>query len=162
MRLASILSSIVAFILFNPLGTITSNAAVDLTEREITGRVTKLINSKRSVHIQGIKIEEVDQDQLNLEINANVGNCWGKKEYAKRFARQALKALYTSELPIHHVIVNVFESDEILLTVALGKNQATHMNWDEGESLNAFYEHIKSRMNYKGNPADSCWLIEKK
>jgi hypothetical protein len=46
------------------------------------------------------------------------------------------------------------------MTVALGKNQANDMNWDSAESLNGFYDQIKSRMNYEGNPIDYCWYIE--
>ena len=110
--------------------------------------------------IQGISIEKGDQGQLNIEINASLGNCWGKEELAKGFAREALKALFASDLPVSHVVLHVYGSADILLTVALGENQAENLNWDKEESLNFFFKLIRSKMNYGGNPADYCWLIE--
>jgi hypothetical protein len=74
----------------------------------------------------------------------------------------ALRSLYTSGLPISHVLLNVYEGDQILLTVALGRNQAQTIDWNKQESLNAFYERMKSRTNYQGDPADYSWLIEMK
>ncbi len=161
MKRANILLFITLFAVGSLFPLPISWAAVDLSEDQIRCKIVTLINPKGIVHIQGIQIDTDDRGQLNLEIDANLGSCWGKKEYAKGFARDALKALFASDLPISHVILNVFGGSQPLLSVALGKNQARNMNWDEGDSLNAFYERLKSRTNYKGDPEDFCWLIEK-
>jgi hypothetical protein len=139
---------------------LTSPASIALTESKLHSTVKKLIDPKNEFHIQGINVEKDKIGQVNLEINADLGSCWGKKELAREFARKTLKALFTSDLPISQVIVNVFENKNILLTVALGKNQARSVNWTKDESLDAFYGHIKSRIHYKGNPSNSCWIIE--
>ena len=161
MKTSNILLFITSFALFSLLPSLISWATVDLSEEQIRRNIGTLINPKGIVHLQGIKIDKDDRGQLNLEIDADLGSCWGKKEYAKGFARDALKALFGSELPISHVILNVYGGSKALMTVALGKNQARNLNWDEEQSLNAFYDNLKSRMNYKGDPADFCWMIEK-
>ena len=158
-------SNTLLFITFLTLGSLfqpfISQAAIDPSEEQIRRNIGTLINPKGIVHIQGIQIDEDDRGQLNLKIDANMGSCWGKKEYAKGFARDTLKALFDSDLPISHVILNLYGGSKALMTVALGKNQARNMNWDEEESLNAFYKRLKLRTNYKGDPEDFCWLIEK-
>lgn len=161
MKRANILLFITLFAVGSLFPPLISSAAVDLSEDQIRRDIGTLINPKGIVHIQGIQIDTDDRGQLNLEIDANMGSCWGKKEYAKGFARDTLKALFASDLPISHVILNLYGGSKALMTVALGKNQARNMSWDEEESLNAFYERLKSRTNYKGDPADFCWLIEK-
>jgi hypothetical protein len=161
MKRSNILLFITLFAVCSLFPPFISSAAVDPREEQIRRNIGTLINPKGIVHIQGIQIDKDDSGQLNLEIDADLGSCWGKKEYAKGFARDALKALFASDLPISHVILNVYGGSKALMTVALGKNQARNLNWDEKESLNAFYERLKSRMNYKGDPADFCWLIEK-
>jgi hypothetical protein len=161
MRVAAVLSSTLTLIALNLFAIPLNSIAFDLSEQEIVRSVGTLINSKGSIHIQGIKVGK-GNGQLNLEISADLGNCWGKKEYSKRFVMGALRSLYTSGLPISHVLLNVYEGDQILLTVALGRNQAQTIDWNKQESLNAFYERMKSRTNYQGDPADYSWLIEMK
>ena len=160
MKGASIVLAVYVFALSSFSLTVSYSSANDLTDNEIRRTVTSLINSRNTVHIQNVRIERYDQGQLDVEINANLGNCWGKEEFAKGFAREALKALYTSDLRISQVVLRVCGSSEILLTVALGKNPAQNLNWEKEKSLNLFFERVKSRMNYSGNPADHCWLIE--
>jgi len=161
MRVAGIIPLVFVLIVFNLFSISQTATPFDLTAEEIARRVGTLINPKGSVHIQGIKVDKGD-GQFNVEISVNLGNCWGKKEYAKTYARDALAALYTSELPISHLLLNVHDGDQILLTVALGRNQAETIDWNGRESLNGFYERMKSRTNYQGNPADYCWLMEMK
>lgn len=160
MKRASIILAIVVFALSSFFLTLSLSTANDLTDNKIRCTVTSLINSRNTVHIQGVGIERDDQGQFNLEINANLGNCWGKEELAKAFAREALKALFASDLPVSHVVLKVYGSTEILLTVALGKNQERNLNLDKEESFNFFFKRMKSKMNYGGNPADYCWVIE--
>jgi len=160
MKIAGIVFVILAFALGSLLLSSNACGAVVLKDEQIRQTVATLINSQNRVHIQAVKIERNRDGLLDLEITTNLGNCWGKKEFAKGYAKEALKALFSSNLPLSHVILNVVEANKNLMTVALGKNHANNMKWDEAESLNAFYEQIKSRMNYKGNPADYCWLIE--
>jgi len=160
MKVANIFPSTTLFALSTFFLTFTLSFANDPTDKQIYHTVATLINSKSTVHIQGISIEKGDQGKLNLEINASLGNCWGKEELAKGFAREALKALFASDLPVSHVVLHVYGSADILLTVALGKNQAANLNWDKEESLNFFFKRIRSKMNYGGNPADYCWVIE--
>jgi hypothetical protein len=160
MRGARSVSSIIVFTLGVFLFRLSSASAGDQTDSEFRHKVTALINSESTVHIQGIEIESDDQAQFNLEISANVGNGWGKEELARRFARESLKALFISDLPISHVVLKVYGDTKILLTVALGKNQGKILTWDNNESLNLFFEHMKSNMTYSGNPNDYCWLIE--
>lgn len=162
MKIATLFLSTIAFALSILFPAPDSSAASDLTENEIRGTVKSLINSRGEVHIQGIKIEKDHQGKLKMEINGNLGSCWGQAEFAKEYAREALKALFTSDLPISHVVLNIFESNESLLTVALGKNQASNIKWEEQDSLSSFYDHIRARTNYEGNPADYCLFIEKK
>ncbi len=160
MKIAGMAFVILAFALGSLLPSSNASAAVVLKDEGIRQTIATLINSQNRVHIQAVKIKKNRDGLLDLEITTNLGNCWGKIEFAKEFAKEALKALFSSNLPLSHVILNVFEAEKNLMTVALGKNQADKMTWDEAESLNAFYEQIKSRMNYEGNPADYCWLIE--
>lgn len=155
----AILSSIFALMALNLFPVPESMAALLMSEQEIARTVGTLINSQASVHVQEIKVGK-DQGQINLEISANLGNCWGKEEYAKRFARDALGALFTSDLPVSHVLLNIYQSNQILLTVALGRNQADTIDWSTQEPLNAFYERLRSRTNYQGDPADSSWIVE--
>lgn len=161
MKRANILLFIMLFAVGSLFPPLISGATVDLSEDQIRRHIGTLINPKGIVHIQGLQIDRDDRGQINVEIDANLGICWGKKEYAKGFARDALKALFVSDLPISHVILNLYGGSKALMTVALGKNQARNMDWDQEESLNAFYARLKSRTNYKGDPADFCWLIER-
>lgn len=160
MKIAPIAFVILAFVLGGLLPSSKASGAIVLKDEEIRQKVATLVNSQNRVHIQAVKIERNRDGLLDLEITANLGDCWGKQEFAKEFAKNALKALFSSNLPLSHVILNIFEADKNLMTLALGKNHAENMKWDETESLNAFYTQIRSRMNYKGNPADYCWLIE--
>ena len=160
MKIPPIFLAIIAFALGSLLPFSNTFGAIVLNDEDIRQKVATLINSKNRVHIQAVKIERSRDGLLDLEINTNLGDCWGKREYAREFSKEALKALFSSNLPISHVILNVFEANQNLMTVALGKNQAQNMNWDKAESLNGFYGQIKSRMNYKGNPTDYCWYIE--
>ena len=134
----------------------------ELNDKEIRQTVATLINAENKVHIQDISIKRSRDGLLDLKIITNFGNCWGKEEFAKGFAKEALKALFTSNLALSHVILEVQESNGNLMTVALGKNQADNIDWNNADSLEAFYEQIKSRMNYQGNPTDYCWIIEGK
>ena len=161
MKMTRIILSITVFTLTSLFLNFSPAAANVLTDSKIRTTVTSLINHKTKVHIQGMGIERDDQGKLSLDIKADLGNCWGKKKIARRFAKDALKDLFASDLPIAYVILKVYESNKILLTVSLGKNQADVMNWDEKESSTSFYNHIKSRMNFEGKPADFCWVIEK-
>jgi len=138
-----------------------SRSAADLPEDEIRSTVRKLIDSKGAVFIQGIHISRDREGKLSLEIFANLGSCWGKEEFARIFALEALKALFLSDLPLMQVTLNIRERNKNLLTVSLGKNQAAKMNWEEEGSPVSFYERLRSRMQYAEDPADSCWLIEK-
>jgi hypothetical protein len=160
MKIASMVFVLLAFTLGSLLPSLNASGAVVLKDEEIRRTVATLINSENRVHIQAVKVERNRDGLLDLEITTNLGNCWGKKEFAKEFVKDSLQALFSSNLPLSHVILNVFEANKNLMTVALGKNQADNMKWEEAGSLNAFYEQIKSRMNYQGNPADYCWLIE--
>ena len=161
MKRANVILFMTLFALGSLFPSLISWAAVDPSEEQIRRDIAALINPKGIVHIQGIRIDKDDRGQMNLEIDADMGSCWGKKEYAKGFARDALKALFSSGLPISHAILNVYGGSKALMSVSLGKNQARNLNWDEEQSLNAFYESLKARMNYKGDPADFCWMIEK-
>lgn len=160
MRGARIVLTIIVFALGVFFFHLSSPFASDLADDEFRHKIAALINSESTVHIQGIGIEKDDQSQVNLEISANVGNGWGKEALARSFARESLKALFISDLPISHVVLKVYGDSNILLTVALGKNQGRALNWDNDESLNLFFEHMKSNMTYSGNPDDYCWLIE--
>ena len=137
-------------------------AATGLPEEEIRSIVRQLIDSKGAVYIEGIKIGRVREGELSLEIFANLGTCWGKEEFARVFALEALRALFLSSLPLTQVTLNVREKGETLLTVSLGKNQAEGMDWEKDKSPLSFYERLRSRMQYTDDPADACWLIEKK
>ena len=136
-------------------------SAADLPEDEIRTTVRKLIDSKGVVFIQGIHINRDREGKLRLEIFANLGSCWGKEEFARIFALEALKALYLSDLPLMQVTLNIREKNQNLLTVSLGKNQAEQMNLEQEGSPVSFYERLRSQMQYGEDPADSCWLIEK-
>ena len=57
-----------------------ASGAIVLKDEEIRQRVTALINSQYQVHIQAVKVERNRDGLLDLEITANLGNCWGKKE----------------------------------------------------------------------------------
>jgi hypothetical protein len=160
MKIAPIFLAIIAFALGSLLPSSNASGAMVLKDKEIRQTVATLINSENRVQIRDVKIKRTRDGLLDLEITTNLGNCWGKREYAREFSKEALKALFSSNLPLSYVILNVFEADKNLMTVALGKNQADNMNWDKAESLNDFYDEIKSRMNYKGNPTDYCWYIE--
>jgi hypothetical protein len=160
MKIAPIFFAIIAFALCSILPSLNASAATVLNDEIIRQTVASLINSENQVHIRNIKIKRNRDGLLDLEVTTNLGDCWGKKEYAREFSKEALKALFSSSLPLSYVIMNVFEADKNLMTVALGKNQANDMNWDSAESLNGFYDQIKSRMNYEGNPIDYCWYIE--
>ena len=160
MKEASMVLAVIVFALSNSSLTLSYSFANHLTDNEIRRNVTTLINSRNTVHVQSVGIERDNQGQLNLEINVNLGNCWGKEELAKRFSRGALKALFTSDLILSQVVLRVYGSTEIILAMALGKNQAHNLNWEKEESLNLFFERMKSKMNYSGNPADYCWIIE--
>ena len=153
---------IMVFVLGGLLLSPNISASIEHTDEEIRQTVATLINSENKVHIQDIHIERSRDGLLDLKIITNFGNCWGKEEFAKGFAKEALKALFSSNLPLSHVILEVQEGNGNLLTVALGKNQADNIDWNNADSLEAFYEQIKSRMNYKGNPDDYCWIIEGK
>ena len=153
---------IIAFVLTGLLALPAVSASKELREEEIRQKVATLINSENKVHIQDINIKKSGDGLLDLKITTNFGDCWGKEEFAKGFAKDALKALFSSNLPLSHVILEVQEANGNLMTVALGKNQAENIDWDNADSLEAFYGQIKSRMNYKGNPADYCWIIEGK
>lgn len=131
-----------------------------LPDTNIHDRVTSIVNSKNNVHIQGIRVERGEQDWINLEIKANLGDCWGKNEIAKGFARETMKNLFASDLPIQQITVKVYQGDKMLLTVALGRNPAKNLKWDEKESLSSFYNHLQSNTNYNGNPSDRCLVIE--
>ena len=160
MKGASIVLPIMVFALSVFFLSLSLASANDLTSSEIHHTVANLINSKRTVHIQGIGIKADQRGQLNLEIIANIGHRWGEEELAKGYAKEVLKTLFDSDLPVYHVVLKVYGNTEILLTVALGKNQAKNLNWDKEESLNLFFGRMKSKMNYGGNPADYCWVIE--
>jgi hypothetical protein len=153
---------IIAFVLSGLLRSPNISSSAELKDEEIRQTVANLINSDNKIHIQDINIERSRGGLLDLKIITNFGNCWGKEEFAKGFAKDALKALFSSTLPLSHVILEVQEANGNLMTVALGKNQADNINWNNADSLDAFYEQIKSRMNYKGNPTDYCWIIEGK
>jgi len=160
MKESSIVLAIIFFVLSIFSLTLSYSFASDLSDKEIRHAVANLINSRNTVHVQSVGIQRNDQGQLNLEISANLGNCWGKEELAKGFSREALKALFTSDLNISQVVLRVYGSTEILMTIVLGTNQAHNLSWEKKESLNLFFERMKSNMNYSGNPADYCWLIE--
>lgn len=160
MRIPPMILAIIALALGSLLPYSNASGDMGLNDEEIRQKVATLINASNRVHIQTVKIERNSNGLLDLEINTNLGNCWGKREYAREFSKEALRALFSSDLPLSHVILNVFEADETLMTVALGKNQADNMNWDQAQSLNGFYDQMKSRMNYKGHPSDYCWYIE--
>jgi hypothetical protein len=160
MKKSPLFLTIIAFALCSLLPPSDASGAIVLTDEEIRQTIATLINSDNRVHIRAVKIERSRNGLLDLEITTNLGNCWGKREYAREFSKEALQALFSSNLPLSYVIVNVFEADKNLMTVALGKNQADQMNWDKAESLNGFYDQIKSRMTYKGNPTNYCWYIE--
>ena len=153
---------LIAFILSGFLRSPHLAASTELNDHEIRQTVATLINSDNKVHIEDINVERSQDGLLDLKIITNFGNCWGKEEFAKGFAKDALKALFSSNLPISHVILEVQEVNGNLMTVALGKNQAENIDWNNADSLDAFYKQIKSRMNYKGNPTDYCWIIEGK
>lgn len=136
--------------------------ATDLHEEDIRSAVRQLIDSEGAVYIEGIRIAKGKQGEFSLEISANLGTCWGKEEFARVFALEALRALFLSDLPLEQVTLNVRENRETLLTVSLGKNQAQAMNWDKEKSSLTFYERLRSRMQYTDDPADACWLIERK
>jgi len=160
MKIFPIFLAIIAFALCSILPPSNASGAIVLKDEEIRQMIATLINSDNSVHIREVKIERSRDGLLDLEITTNLGDCWGKREYAREFSKQALEALFSSNLPLSYVILNVFEMDKNLMTVALGKNQADNMNWDKAESLNGFYDQIKSNTNYKGNPTNYCWYIE--
>ena len=160
MKIAPIFLAIFAFALGSLLPSSNASGAMVFKDEEIRQTVATLINSENKVHIRDVKIERSRDGLLDLEITTNLGDCWGKREYAREFSKEALKALFSSNLPLSYVILNVFEANKNLMTVALGKNQADNMNWDKAESLNGFYDQLKSRMNYKGNPTNYCWYIE--
>lgn len=160
MKISPIFLAIIAFALCSLLPPSNASGAIVLKDEEIRQTIATLINSENRVHIREVKIERSRDGLLDLEITTNLGDCWGKREYAREFSKEALEALFSSNLPLSYVILNVFEMDKNLMTVALGKNQADNMNWDKSESLNGFYDEIKSRMNYKGNPTNYCWYIE--
>jgi hypothetical protein len=153
---------VVAFALSVLFGPPHISASTELNDEVIRQTVSTLINSDNKVHIQDINVEKSRDGLLDLKIITNLGNCWGKEEFAKGFAKDALEALFSSNLPLSHVILEVHEANGNLMTVALGKNQANDINWNNADSLDAFYQQIKSRMNYKGNPTDYCWIIEGK
>jgi hypothetical protein len=153
---------IIAFILSSLLVCPNISASNELNDEKIRKMVASLINAENKVYIQDINIQRSRDGLLDLKIITNFGNCWGKEEFAKGFAKEALKALFSSNLPLSHVILEVQESNGNLMTVALGKNQADNIDWNNADSLEAFYNQIKSRMNYKGNPTDYCWIIEGK
>lgn len=160
MKIAPIFFAVIAFALCSHLPSSNASGAIVLKDEVIRQTVATLINSENSVHIRDVKIKRTRDGLLDLEITTNLGDCWGKREYAKEFSKEALKALFSSDLPLSYVILNVFEANKNLMTVALGKNQADNMNWDKADSLNGFYDQLKSRMNYKGNPTNYCWYIE--
>ena len=160
MKIPPIFLTIIAFALCSLLPLSHTSGAMVLKDEKIRQTIATLINSDNSVHIRDVKIERSRDGLLDLEITTNLGDCWGKREYAREFSKEALRALFSSNLPLSYVILNVFEANNNLMTVALGKNQAGNMNWDKAESLNGFYDEIKSRMNYKGNPTNYCWYIE--
>ena len=153
---------IIVFILTSLFASPRVSVSNDLNDEKIRQTIATLINAENKVHIQDIDIERSRDGLLDLKITTNFGDCWGKEEFAKGFARAALKALFFSTLPLSHVILEVQEANGNLMTVALGKNQAENIDWDNADSLEAFYGQIKSRMNYKGNPTDYCWMIEGK
>lgn len=140
----------------------TSMAATGLPDSELRSRVRQLIDAKGTVYIEEIDIDREGHGEISLEIIANLGSCWGKEEFARVFALEALRALFLSDLPLKQVTVNVRENREALLTVSLGRNQARDMNWHKQKSPLTFYERLRSRMQYTDDPADACWLIEKK
>lgn len=137
-------------------------AAQSQVDHEQTRRLIRdLVNPGKTVHLQDLRIQEEPGGHISLRIDATLGDCWGKQELAKGYARRALKALFHSPLPISHVILNLYEGGEILMKVALGRNQALNMDW-EADSSRAFFETLRQRPHYDGDPADYCWLIEKR
>ncbi len=158
---AKYLRSIVTLVLGAFFLTSAAYAANEPADKALKEKITSLINPKGTVHIQGLGIETAEKGQLRLEIHADLGLCWGEKELAKTFARDALKALFASDLLIENIIISVYEKEKLLLTVALGKNQAKKLDWSQNEPLDSFYTQIKSRIHYKGSPADVCLIIEK-
>jgi hypothetical protein len=73
---------IVLAIIVNALGTLflalSYSVANEVADKEIRRNVTSLIDSRNTVRVQDVSIQRDDQGQLNLEINATLGNCSGR------------------------------------------------------------------------------------
>lgn len=124
---------------------------------QIPGNITQLAHQKIQQFlaanefgtIHNVSISETDDGKLAVNVAIDIGDSWGRESIAKDVAKKMMQNLYQSGLPISEAVVEIFSRDTSLIVLALGKNQAEKIRWDEIETGGDFIKHLKS--NYSGS-----------
>jgi hypothetical protein len=126
-------------------------------------RVQQLLAAEEFGTIRDVSMSETENGKLSVTLTVDIGDRWGKESLAKEVAKKTMQKLYQSGLPISEAVVEIFSRDTSLIVVALGKNQADKIRWDEIETGADFIDRLKS--NYSGSTSvkeieDRCIVVE--
>ncbi|MFQ6078429.1 MAG: hypothetical protein ACE5NJ_04740 [Thermodesulfobacteriota bacterium] len=111
--------------------------------------IQQLLTAEEFGTIRNVSISETKDGKLTVSLSVDIGECWGKESLAKEVVKNTMQKLYQSGLPISEAVVKIFSRDTSLIVLALGKNQAEKIRWDEIKTGVDFIDHLKS--NYSGS-----------
>ncbi len=126
-------------------------------------KIQQLLAAEEFGTIRDVSISETENGKLTVTLTVDIGDRWGKESLAKEVAKKTMQKLYQSGLPISQAVVKIFSEDTSLIILALGKNQAEKIHWDEIKTGADFIDHLKS--NYSGSISvkeieERCIVVE--
>jgi len=149
--LVFILSSLLIFV---------ASTAFSLDADEVEREVNKLF--KQSEFIPHVRIIPTEEKRFVVELTFDIGDRWGRDEFARHLAKAAITEIFRFNLPLAQGIVRIYCTHAEVLHLAIGINQVKEISWTDGSTPSEFFGMLRSRFRLGKRPEDRTYFIENK
>jgi hypothetical protein len=149
--LVFILSSLLIFV---------ASTAFSMDADDVEREVSKFF--KQSEFIPHVRIIPTEEKRFVVELTFDIGDRWGRNEFARHLAKAAITEIFGFNLPLAQGIVRIYCTHAEVLHLAIGINQVKEISWKDGSTASEFFGMLRSRFRLGKRPEDRTYFIENK
>jgi hypothetical protein len=144
--------------LLSSLLILVASTAFSLDADDVEREVTNLF--KQSEFIPHVRIIPTEEKRFVIEMTFDLGDRWGRDEFARNLAKAAITEIFRFNLPLAQGIVKIYCTHAEVLHLAIGMNQVKEISWKDGSTPSEFFDMLRSRFRWGKRPEDRTYFIE--
>jgi len=139
---------------------LSASTAFSMEADDVEREVTKLF--KQSEFIPHVRIIPTEENRFVIELTFDMGDRWGRDEFARHLARAAINEIFRLNLPLAQGIVRIYCTHAEVLHLAIGINQVKEIRWKDSSTPSEFFDMLRSHFRWGKRLEDRTYFIENK